>query len=408
MQFGLIGVNYKKAQLDIRDKTSFTDGMKLDFFQRAEKQGVEQCMVLSTCNRSEVYFFYEEEGQAVKMRDAYMGMFPEVDLRDYLFELRGEEAIAYLFRLSAGLESLVLGEDQILGQVKEALDYARTMGYSKKEMNRVVRNAVTCAKRVKTELKISEKPLSVSYVGIKRLEADCGIAGKRILVIGSGHTAMLALKYLFEYKEVHVTACSRNHTHTKKLRETFPEIEVASFERRYEVMESCDIVVSATASPHLVVRREEFTPVRPVTFLDLAAPRDVDIALAKERLVNLINLDSLLRIVEENRRERERLVTESRRLIEEDLEETRAWLLRSRMDSTIESLQARCGRIVEDSYAYLNRKMELSPREQKLLKKVLNASLQRLLREPIQELKQIDSQQKQEEYKRLVEELFRI
>ena len=130
MQFGLIGVNYKKAQLDIRDKTSFTDGMKLDFFHRAEKQGIEQCMVLSTCNRSEVYFFYEEEVQAIGMREAYMGMFPKVGLGEYLFELRGEEAIAYLFRIAAGLESLVLGEDQILGQVKEALDYARTMGYS--------------------------------------------------------------------------------------------------------------------------------------------------------------------------------------------------------------------------------------------------------------------------------------
>lgn len=408
MRFGLIGVNYKKARLDIRDKTSFTDAVKLEFFQKAEKLGIDQCMVLSTCNRSEAYFFYEEEGQADGLRKVYRDTFPDVELDDYLVELRGEEAVAYLFRIAAGLESLVLGEDQILGQVKEALDYARTMGYSKKEMNRVVRDAVTCAKRVKTEWKISERPLSVSYVGIKKLEADCGIAGKKILVIGSGHTAMLALKYLFEHKTVHVTACSRNQSHAKKLRETFPEIEVAAFEERYRVMEDCDIVVSATASPHLVVRREDFSPVRPVTFLDLAAPRDVDTALAEEEGVRLINLDTLQAIVEENRRERERLVEESRRMIEEDMEETCEWLVKSRMDSTIESLQARCGRIVEDSFAYLDRKMELSPREQKLLKKVLNASLQRLLREPIRELKQIDSPDKQEEYKRLVGELFRI
>ena len=92
--------------------------------------------------------------------------------------------MAWLFRIAAGLESLVLGEDQILGQVRDALDFSRTMGYSKKELNRIVRDGITCAKQIKTELKISEKPLSVSYIGIKKLEEACGISGKRILVIG--------------------------------------------------------------------------------------------------------------------------------------------------------------------------------------------------------------------------------
>ena len=408
MRFGFIGINYKKADLDIRDVTSFTDGMKLEFFQRAEREGIDQCMVLSTCNRSEAWFFYENETQAEAMRAVYEGMFPDVDLTDYLVEMQGRDALAYLFRIAAGLESLVLGEDQILGQVKDALDYARTMGYSKKELNRVVRDAVTCAKRIKTELKISENPLSVSYIGIRKLEESCGIAGRRVLVIGSGRTAALAMKYLYEYGAGHVTACSRTYHHARKLRAEFPETEVIEYEQRYEAMKSCDIVVSATASPHLVVRREEFRPVRPLTFLDLAAPRDIDTAFAGEPQVRLINLDTLQEIVQENIRERKRLVEESRLLIGEALEETCDWLLKSRMDPTIESLQSRCDRIVEDSYAYLNRKMDLSAREQKLLKKVLNASLQRLLREPIQELKRIDSWEKQDRYQELVRELFRI
>ena len=139
MQFGFLGVNYKDAQLAVRDKTSFTDAMKLAFFQKAEIVGIEQCMVLSTCNRSEVFYFYVQEIQTVRIRKIYEGMFPQVDLSGYLQVLDGEEAMAYLFRIAAGLESLVLGEDQILGQVKEALDYARTMGYSGKELNKVVR-----------------------------------------------------------------------------------------------------------------------------------------------------------------------------------------------------------------------------------------------------------------------------
>lgn len=408
MKLALLGINYKNAQLSVRDQTSMTDAMKLDFFQKAEAAGVDQCMILSTCNRCEVYYLYEEEEKNQQIKKIYEEMFSEVALEEYLIMLQGEEAMAYLFRIAAGLESLVLGEDQILGQVKEALDYSRTMGYSGKELNKIVRDAITCAKRIKTELKISENPISVSYVGIRRLNEVCGIAGKRVLVIGSGKTAVLALKYIYEYQAGHVAACSRTYAHARMLRSEFENIEIISYEDRYQMMEQCDIVISATASPHLVVRRADYCPKQPLIFLDLAAPRDIDTAFADDPMVHLINLDTLGEIVAHNKKERECLVEKSRKMIEEELRETVVWLLQSRMDSTIDSLQQRCSAIAEDSYEYLNRKMELSAREQKLLKKVLHASLQRLLREPIRELKRLDTVEEQEEYKRFVGQLFQI
>lgn len=408
MEFGVVGINYKKAQLNIRDKTSFTDAMKLDFFQKAANAGVEQVMVLSTCNRSEVYYFYEQENQQAQVREIYEEAFADISLTEYLIAITGRDAIAYLFRVAAGLESLVLGENQILGQVKEALEYSVTMGHSGKELNKVVRDAVTCAKRIQTKLKISEKPLSVSYIGIQRLNEICGIQGKKILVIGSGKTATLALKYIFEYQAERVTACSRHYAHAKLLREEFPKLQLISYEERYDVMKECDIVISATASPHLVVKRESFSPSEPIVFLDLAAPRDIDVSFAQEPSVDLINLDELQKIVKENEEERKELVKEGGKLIAEDLQETTDWLLSSRIDPTIASLQQRCSEIVEDSFGYLNRKMELSGREQKLLRKVLKASLQRLLREPIRELKHLNTKDEQEEFKKLVEQLFQI
>ncbi len=408
MQFGFLGINYKNAQLDIRDKVAFTDGMKLKFFQCAADAGIEQCMALSTCNRSEVYFCYAGEEKRERIRAIYEAMFPDVELTDYLVGLSGEEAIAYLFRIAAGLESLVLGEDQILGQVKDALDFSRTMGYAGKELNKIVRDAITCAKRIKTEFKISENPLSVSYIGIRKLDELYGLAGKRILVVGSGKTATLALKYIFAYPAVCVTACSRTYAHSKKLREEFPRLDLIPYEAWRSHIGQYDIVVTATASPHLIVKPDNFYPQRKVALLDLAAPRDIDTALAKNPLVQLINLDTLQGIVKENQKERERLVEKSRIWMEEDVKETAAWMLASRMDATIASLQQRCNAIVEDSYAYLNRKMTFNSREQKLLKKALHASLQRLLRDPIHEMKQLDSVEKQEEYQRLVGQLFQL
>lgn len=408
MQLGFIGINYKNATMDIRDKTAFTDAGKLTFFQHAEQAGITQCMALSTCNRSEVYYMYEEEAQREQIRKIYTDMFPGTDVKPYLSELTGKEAMAYLFRIASGLESMVLGEDQILGQVKEAMDYSRTMGYGGKELNKIVRDAVTCAKRIKTELKISEKPLSVSSIGIRKLKEACGIAGKHILVIGSGKTAALALKYLYEYPDISVTACSRNDSHAKKLREEFPELAVIPYEKWRNVIAQYDIVISATSSPHLIVKKDSFSPIHNMVFLDLAAPRDIDVALAENPFITLINLDTLQTIADENQKERERLVEKSSGMIEESLKETSDWLLHSRMDAEIASLQQRCNVIVTDSYDYLNRKMELGKREQKLLKKVLHASLQRLLREPIQELKRLDGEEEQEKYRQFIHQLFQI
>lgn len=408
MQFGFLGINFNQAGLDIRDKTSFTDVKKMELFQRAEEIGVDQCMVLSTCNRSEVYFFYEEERQREEMRLLYAGMFPEVEICKYLEEKTEEDAVSYLFRVTAGLESMVLGEDQILGQVKEALDFARTMGYSKKEMNKVVRDAVTCAKRIKTEWKVSERPLSVSYIGIQKLQELFGIEGKTVLVIGSGKTAVLALKYIYEYGAGKVYVCNRTMGHAKELQREFPDACIVEYGMRYECIPHCDIVVSATASPHLVIQRENVCIEKSMVFLDLAAPRDIDTGVAEDPRIRLMNLDSLQSIAKENLAERKRLLQESSGLIEQLVQETGQWLLQSRMDATIQSLQQRCEEIVADSCDYLNRKIDLSHREQKLVKKVLHASLHRLLREPIQELKQIDTREKQDEYKELVRQLFRI
>lgn len=408
MQFGFVGINYKNAPLNIWDKIALTDDKKLMFFQKAEQAGVVQCMALSTCNRSEVYFVCETKEQREKIRHIYENMFPDVSAKDYLVELFGEEAMAYLFRIAAGLESLALGEDQVLGQVKEAFAYAKAMGYGGKELNKIVRDAVTCAKKVKTEFKISEKPLSVSHIGIRKLDEDCGISGKRILVIGSGKTAALALQYIYEYPDVSITACSRTYAHAKRLREEFSNIAIIPYEKWRSIVTDCDIIISATSAPHLIIKEEDFKLKKQTAFLDLAAPGDIDPAFAKHPLASLINLDTLREIAEENQKQRERLVEESRGVMEEALHETALWLHQSRMDETIESLQQRCSAIVEDGFSYLNRKMELGEREKKLLKKVLNASLQRLLREPIHELKNLDSAEKQEEYKRLVRQLFQI
>lgn len=416
MEFGYMGVRYKETPLAVRELVSFTDTKKTELFDKMQRIGVKQCMVLSTCNRSEIFFFYNGEISMDLVYGCYAGCFPRAGIRSYLQERQGRDALAYLFRIAAGLESLVLGEDQILGQVAEALEFSQIMGMAGKELNKVARDAIHCAKRIKEEYRISEQPLSVSYVGVRRLaevmEAGRSFAGRRVLVIGSGRTAELALVYLREYGPERIYVCSRTMRRAGKLREHFPELVVIPYEDRYQFLSECDVILSATASPHLVVVREEYErQVRTEKgntryFLDLAAPRDIDRRLGELPEVTMIDLDSLQEITEQNRRERERLAEESGALIRDAVAETEEWFHISRMDGTIESLQKRCRDIVEDSCAYLDRKLDLGGREQRIVKKVLNASLQRLLRDPIQELKQLDSEEEQEGYREMIQRLF--
>lgn len=410
MQFGFLGIDYKNADLAIRDEISFTDQKKMEFFHQTEEIGIDQVMILSTCNRSEVYYFYEEETQIVQMEKVYRNSFKNVNISDYIRHFEGDDAITYLFCVSAGLESMVLGEDQILGQVKDALDFSRTMGYSKKELNKVVRDAITCAKKVKTRFKMSEQPISVGYIGICELDRQCKIKGKKILVIGSGDTAVLALRYLCEYEAGDIYLCSRSLAHAGGVKDQFPQVKIIAYEERYEIMKFCDIVVSATSAPHMVVKEESFMEDcdHEITFLDLATPRDIDPNLSKQPGIHLINLDTLNEISKANRQKREELCKQSQKLIDEETRETVNWLFQEPMEETIKSLQEKCQEIVEDSYSYLARKMDLGTREEKLLKKVLNASLQRLIKEPIQELKQLETRQEQDRYKEMVEQLFQI
>ena len=408
MEFGFCGINYKNAGLDIRDIVSFTDSKKMEMFHRLEEKEISQCMILSTCNRSEIYYFYESPKSPEIVKEIYQELFMQVDLKKYLCSMEGEKAVKYLFCVASGMESQILGEDQILGQVRHAFDFSKTMGYSGKELNRVVRDAITCAKKIKTELKISEIPLSVSYVGIKKLEREYGISKKRVLIIGSGQTAALALRYVYDYGAEKITICNRTSSHAKELKEEFPDIYIRDFGDRYDIIKECDIVISATAAPHLVIRKEKCVISKEIYFLDLAAPRDIDVSLMELPDCHLVNLDMLEEIVQRNQKDRESLINQGREMIEQSVSQTLNWLLTARVDDTIQSLQMKCSEIVEDSFCYINKKIDLSEREQKIIKRTLEASFKRLLKEPIEELKKLETEEEQDQYKDTLAKLFQI
>ena len=322
--FCSIGISYVNARAEVRDCVALPLDAARAFRDAAVAHGVSQVLSLSTCNRTEV-FFWGGTDLVPLMQNLFRRQFPQVDLSDVLQTRTGREALVYLFRIAAGLESMILGEYQILGQVKDAHAEALSSGHVGKELDRILRDAVSAAKRVKTELDIGAVPPSVCRAGMEHVDRIAGIAGKRVFVIGSGRTGTMAAKFAKRRGARSLAVCNRSPERARKL-EREVGATVVDYAARYGTIAASDIVVSATASPHVVVRADALELAHPVVFLDLASPRDVEPAVAENPLARLASIDTIGELAAGDREERERLTAAGGRIVDAAVAETSAWL----------------------------------------------------------------------------------
>lgn len=408
MRFAMIGISYKNTTMDIREQVVFTDTKKMEMYVTLAQLNIRESVIISTCNRSEIYFLYDDEQQIQLVKKSFIAFFPQVEIEAYLFIKTGKEALSYLFEVCNGLHSLVLGEDQILGQVVKSEEFSRVNGSSKKIMNRIFRDAITCAKKAKTQFRISEHPLSLSYIGIQELEKQCGIQGKTVLVLGSGKMSVLAMNYLFEKQAKHVYNANRSVENAKMLLDQFPQLEVVPFIDRYAYISECDIIISATASPHIILKQEDMPKLyKQLYVLDLAAPRDIDTKIQESKYVQLFDMDHLQKSASLNNQKRIEKVKDIEKMIEQDVLLCEQWIKSTRVDTTIQTLQERINEVSADAYELLENKLSLSDHEKYILKKTLQTSMQRLMRDPIITLKEADTK-KQEAYHEAMKDLFHL
>ena len=344
------------------------------------------------------------------VEDFYEEFFNAKGIKEYLFSKKYTSAIEHLFKVASGLDSIVLGEDQILGQVKDAHDFSMQLGSSKKIFNKLFREAVNIAKDIKNTTKISHQPLSISYIGIKFLQNKVGnLEGKKALVIGIGKMNRLTMKYLEEEKLDTIYVSNRSHGKVIELESEFKNIVPIRYEDRYKVMNDVDIVISATASPHMIIRYDEMPEIqRKIFMMDIALPRDIDPKINELENIEVYDIDNLKDIHDKNDKKRKELAKIGYEMISEKIIEFTEWLDSIKIDPTIESLNDKCLVIREDTLEYIYRKTNLNNRDKKIIDKMLTSALKRLIREPIINLKQTKDKGKREEYIKLVEELFEL
>ncbi|RKD30620.1 glutamyl-tRNA reductase [Thermohalobacter berrensis] len=411
MKIAVVGVNHDTAPAKVREKVSFTDSKKIEATNYLLDEGIKEVVILSTCNRSEIYIADREKKISEKIKiikDFYKNYSKANNIENYLFVKEGKEALFHLYSVAVGLKSIVLGEDQILGQVKDAHTFAMELGASKKILNKLFREAVTTAKNIKSQLKISEHPLSVSYIGIKFLKEQLGsLEGKKALVIGLGKMGRLALEYLLEEKLDKVYMSNRSHERVVNIKKCYPKVNPIDYDERYNILNEVDILVTATASPHTIIKSEDMpTLEKELYIMDMAMPRDVDDKVKDISKVYLFNIDDLKKISSENEKKREELSRRAKDIINSDIDEFINWLKTIKVDPVIKALNRQCSKVQEDTLEYIYRKLELNSREKKIIQKMLNSALKRIIRNPILKLKELDDEEKLEEYIELLDNLF--
>ncbi|CEJ75362.1 glutamyl-tRNA reductase [[Clostridium] sordellii] len=409
MNFAVVGVNHNDTPIHIRENVSFTDTQKIEGINFLLDNGISEVVVLSTCNRSEIYIYSDDILKKIEIvKDFYEDFFNVDNIKEYLFCKTGQDAIEHVFRVSAGLDSIVLGEDQILGQVKDAHEFSKQLGASKKVFNKLFREAITVSKDIKTTTKISHQPISISYIGIKCLKDRLGsLEGKNALVIGIGKMSKLAMKHLEEEKLNSIYVTNRSYEKLQDIQDEYKNLIPIKYEERYSVLEKVDVVISATASPHTVIKKENMPNLsNTLIMMDIALPRDIDKNIDTLENIEVYDIDDLKKISDENDKKRRELACTGELLIDEKIDEFNDWLETIKIDPTIQSLNDKCTDIREDTLDYIYRKLDLNCKEKKIIDKMLTSALKRLIREPILNLKQIKDSGKQEEYIKIVEELF--
>ena len=340
MNIIISGINYKAAPLKIRERLSLSPQEQREALAAVKAiPRVKECVILSTCNRTEVYIHFDSKIAAQNKFDCMEieKVLCEVkneklyELKKYFYTYSGVNAVRHLFQVASGLDSMILGEDQILGQVKSAHQASLKAGAGASVLNTLFRDAVTAAKEIKTRTELSQNSISVGSIAVKSVLQLCGgqLDNQCALVIGTGKIGSIVLKNLCANGIGKIIVTNRSHGKLEDLSKLHPNVHLVGYEQRYSVMDECDIVISSTSSPHYTITRDmlekSLIARKERIFIDLAVPRDMDEEISGITGVRYFNMDQLETAADENLDKRMTEAVKAREMIHHYVMEFEKW-----------------------------------------------------------------------------------
>jgi glutamyl-tRNA reductase len=414
-----IGVNHETAPVEVRELLSFGEE-ELDkaVHDIQAIKTIKESLVLSTCNRVEILFTTEREKEAKESIIAFLSHVSGIarnELKPLLYIHDDQEAIRHIFRVGASLDSMIVGEPQILGQVKEAYRIAVDHKSSSVILNRLMHRTFSLAKRIRTNTGIAGSPVSISFAAVELAKKIFGdLKGKGVLVIGAGEMAELAATYLLNNKIAQILVTNRTFSRAVELAEHFRGKAISFDEIESHLLE-VDIVITSTASPEPIISYPQVRRImkgrknRPLFFIDIAVPRNVESRVNELDNVFVYDIDDLKEIIDDNISKRQAEAAKAERMVAEEVIKFSEWLKTLDVVPTIRELQGKCERIYRSELQKtLSSIKNLTPEQQKGVETMAKSITKKLLNDPIVFLKRKGERSSRDLYLDIARKLFNL
>jgi glutamyl-tRNA reductase len=399
MEIVLVGLNHRTAPLEVRERVSFTVEQARRAANELRTRGIlEETLVLSTCNRSEVYGVPPESShESARGLSSFLSEFHSVRLDalgDSLYHHYDREAVRHLFRVAAGLDSMMLGEAEILGQVREAYRVAHENGATGPVLNRLFQGALEVGKRVRSETELGTRPMSVASAGVKLAERIFGKLNERsALVLGAGTISEQVVSQLRDRGIGHLYVMNRSRERAEALAKQHGG-EVVAWGEWEKALPVPDVIVSSVATDEPVLKREIVEQAmgrrenRALFLMDLGMPRNIDASVGKLYNVYVYNMDDLSEIVQQNRQARENEVPKAESIVDEHVGKFLSWQASVEIVGLVNALRSK---MREDRAQFVHARVEsirhLTEADRALVEKLMDDMLERLLLEPAERLR---------------------
>jgi glutamyl-tRNA reductase len=393
----LVGVSHRSASLDVRERLHMAEGGIRAHAERLAGEGIEAA-ILATCNRTEIYLAAHDTGLAASLARGTLARrsgLPEAELEEFVEERRGVDAALHLFRVAAGLDSLLPGESQILGQVREAYELASAAGTTGPVLNRTFEHALHAGKRVRSETGVGMLPAAIPAAAAALAERIVGpLDGSRILIIGAGKMGALAATSFLERGAERVFVANHRPERAQRLAERFGG-EVVLFERIVDELERADVVLASTRCPEVIVHAGQVEAAlrgrggRPLLLIDIAVPRDLDPAIADLDGCHLYDLDALGPEAGEALAHRDQQIDAAEDIVREEAVELGAWLASLEVVPIVAALRRRAEEIRVGELARADARLQgLSEEDRRSVETLTAQIVGKLLHEPTVRVKQ--------------------
>jgi len=410
-----LGVSHKTAPVEVREKYSFKgEELETSLLQLNALPSVEECMILSTCNRVEIYFTSRASNPFKEIYDFLTENKSATveEINQFFYKKEQKEAVRHGFYVASSLDSMVVGEPQIVGQFKDAFGAARDSGTIGTVMCRFCETAFKVSKRVRTETGISKNAVSISFAAVELAKKIFGtLSGKRVAIIGAGEMAELAVKHLISNGVSEVFVVNRTFERAVKLAKgfggkPFPLTELST------VLQMADIVISSTGAPGYVLTPENVIPAiekrknNPMFLIDIAVPRDIDPALNEVEELYVYDIDDLNEVVKANIEERLRAAEIAKEIIEEYVNRFIKWLRELEIAPLIAELKEKAEAIRKAELQKRLSKLNLTPEQAQEIDNLTRIIINKLLHEPITSVKKKAAEEERHQVVQIFREIF--